>query len=143
MQHSADTVSCIYHNNKSASDESSASNNVSTENIVNSISELLIRSPNQLEVLFTERATKDIEKFHFPSCNIKCEYCLNFIDSSSTAKQAISGILQNDPRSVYRKNKCSDKLYFFEIDNMHITCWFDDMIAEVLRVKPINKVPNC
>lgn len=143
MQHYADTVPCIYHNNKNDSDESSASNNVSTENIVTSMKELLIRSSNKLEVLFTERAAKDIENFHFPSCDIKCEYCLNFIDSSSTAKQAISGILQNDPRSVYRKNKCSDKLYFFEVDNMHITCWFDDMIAEVLRVKPINKVSNC
>lgn len=143
MQHSGDTVPCIYLKNKNTSNESSASNNISTESIVNSMKELLIRSSNQLEVLFTERAAKDIEKFHFSSCDIKCEYCLNFINSSLTAKQAISGILQNDPRSVYRKNKCSDKLYFFEVDNMHITCWFDDMIAEVLRIKPINKVSNC
>ena len=104
---------------------------------------MLIKPSNQLEVLFTERATKDIEKFHFPSCGINCGYCLNFIDSPSAAKQAISEILKNDPRSVYRKNKCSDKLYFFEIDNLHITCWFDDMIAEVLRVKPINKFSSC
>lgn len=116
---------------------------MSSENSVNNIKDLLIRSSNQLQVLFTERAAQDIENFHFPSCDMKCEYCLNFINSSSTAKQAISGILQNDPRSVYRKNKCSDKLYFFEVDNMHVTCWFDDMIAEVLRVKPTNKVSNC
>lgn len=104
----------------------------------NCVSKLLTSPLSQLTVLFTERATKDIEAFH-PKCDKHCEYCLEFMDSLPAAKEAISEILQNDPRSVYRKNKCSDKLYFFEIDKLHITCWFDDRIAEVLRVRPVNK----
>lgn len=121
-----------------STDKACKNNVFETDTTTDSASKLLKEPSNPLQVLFTERATKDIVNFHAPSCDTNCEYCLNFIDSSSAAKQAITEILQNDPRSVYRKKKCSDKLYFFEIDKLHVTCWFDDRIAEVLRVKPIN-----
>jgi hypothetical protein len=59
-------------------------------------------------------------------------------------RQAIVDILQADPRSVYRKTKCSDKLYFVTVDKAHCTVWFeadeeqsDREIVEVLRIKPV------
>ncbi len=57
------------------------------------------------------------------------------------AFQAFLGeILAGDPRSIYRKDKCSDRLYFLELDGLHVTVWFDegehgDELAEVLRVR--------
>lgn len=110
-----------------------------TGSSTNSVKSMLKLPSNHLDVVFTDRAAKDIDKFHSPNHENKCDHCLDFIDGPSKAKQAIVEILQNDPRSVYRKNKCSDKLYFFEVDKLHVTCWFDDMIAEVLKVKLINK----
>lgn len=104
------------------------------------IGELLKMPSTHLEVVFTTRAEKDIEKFHSQNHNLKCNYCLDFIPGPIEAKQGIIEILQNDPRSIYRKNKCSDKLYFFTIDNLHITSWFDDSVVEVLRIKPIKEM---
>ena len=52
----------------------------------------------------------------------------------------VSEILAGDPRSLYRKDKCSDRLYFLELDGLHVTAWFDEdeqgnELAEVLRVR--------
>ena len=54
--------------------------------------------------------------------------------------QLLGEILSGDPRSLYRKDKCSDRLYFLELDGLHFTSWFDDgeegeLLAEVLRVR--------
>jgi len=62
--------------------------------------------------------------------------------SQQEAKQAIMNLLQADPRSVYRRNKCVDRLYFFTLDNIHITAWFDieSELVEVVKIKPyVNK----
>lgn len=134
---SKDEILSVYH--KKRDPERKDGDIFQTDTSINSVSKMLTISSHPLEVLFTERASKDLEKFHPSNHNEKCEYCLDFINGFSEAKQAIIEILQNDPRSVYRKNKCSDKLYFFEIDKLHVTCWFDDIIAEVLRVKPSSK----
>ena len=64
--------------------------------------------------------------------------------------ESIVSILHAEPRSSYRKQKCSDRLYFFTIKNtIHITAWFDEQyknnhehnvnsqaatLAEVLKV---------
>ena len=55
----------------------------------------------------------------------------------------VSEILAGDPRSLYRKDKCSDRLYFLELDGLHVTAWFDEdaqgnELAEVLRVRGLN-----
>ena len=40
-------------------------------------------------------------------------------------------------RSVYRKTRCSDRMYFTVVDGVHVAAWYDpDMDGmEVVRVK--------
>ena len=66
-----------------------------------------------------------------------CVYQLEMFSSPEEAKQAISDILKADPRSVYRRNCCQDKLYSFSIDTMNVTCKFEESTVEVLRVEPV------
>ena len=80
-----------------------------------------------LKISFTQRAINDLEKVILSS-NLKSRNCL---------KQAIMDVLQEDPRSNYRRDKCTDKLYFFTVDNVKVTCWFDEDIAEVLKIAQI------
>lgn len=48
---------------------------------------------------------------------------------------------------MYRKQKCSDRLYHVTVDRAHLTVWFDEdggdggaALAEVLRVQPASRV---
>jgi len=66
-----------------------------------------------------------------------CIYQLEMLSSPEEAKQAITDILRADPRSVYRRNCCQDKLYSFSIDTMNVTCKFEESTVEVLRVEPV------
>ena len=66
-----------------------------------------------------------------------CIYQLDMLSSPKEAKQAITDILRADPRSVYRRNCCRDKLYCFSIDTMNVTCKFEESTVEVLRVDPV------
>ena len=55
-------------------------------------------------------------------------------------RSLVSDVLAGDPRSIYRKDKCSDRLYFLELDGLHVTAWFDEdeegnELAEVLRIR--------
>lgn len=65
---------------------------------------------------------------------------LNFVKTWSEAKQAITNILQEDPRSTYRRTHCQDSLYYFTFDTLHVTCWFDDNMVEVVRIKLVTEV---
>ena len=49
----------------------------------------------------------------------------------------IRDVLRSDPRSVYRKTKCSDRMYFTSLDGVHVTAWYDPDIdgMEVIKVK--------
>ena len=106
-------------------------------------------SEDNLTVLFGERAMKDLDQF--PE------------ESRSKLRQTISVILSADPRCVentqlpmlsklqmnnyfpfrsrYRRDRCSDRLYFFEVsDQAHITVWFeqdegDSVVSNVLRIR--------
>ena len=60
------------------------------------------------------------------------------IEDPEEAERSISDILREDPRSVYRKSQCGDSLYFFAVDVLHVTCWFDTLTsAQVIRVQPV------
>ena len=48
----------------------------------------------------------------------------------------ITRVLAEDPRSTYRRQKCSELLYYFIVDCVHVTAWFEDEVAEVLRINP-------
>lgn len=86
-----------------------------------------------LEKTFTQPVT-DSELLH--ASNV-CIYQLDMLSSPEEAKQAISDILRADPRSVYRRNCCRDKLYSFSIDTMNVTCKFEESTVKVLRVDPV------
>ena len=80
-----------------------------------------------LKISFTQRAISDLEKVPLTP-NLK---------NKNDLKQAIMDVLQEDPRSNYRRDKCTDKLYFFTVDNVKVTCWFDEDLAEVLKIAQI------
>uniref|UniRef100_A0A671WV11 tRNA methyltransferase O n=1 Tax=Sparus aurata TaxID=8175 RepID=A0A671WV11_SPAAU len=58
-----------------------------------------------------------------------------FLRSPEEAAAAIRGVLSADPRSVYRRTRCRDRLFFFTLDTADITCWFGRGFAEVLQVR--------
>ena len=110
-----------------------------------------VRTPNwikakNIKINFTERSLQDINRLSkeedekFPE--------LEVIDS-------IKSVLQADPRSNYRKQKCSDRLYYFSLWNkIHVTTWFDEQkinknekehlvdetIAEVLKISLLSNM---
>ena len=77
-----------------------------------------------LKVIFTPRSLNDLENI----------LLVSKFTNKEDLRQAIVDVLQEDPRSNYRKDKCSDKLYYFNIDNVKITCWFDEDTTEVLKI---------
>ena len=78
----------------------------------------------KLKVIFTPRSLNDLENI----------LLVSKFTNKEDLRQAIVDVLQEDPRSNYRKDKCSDKLYYFNIDNVKITCWFDEDATEVLKI---------
>ena len=88
------------------------------------------------DVIFTDRASQQLEKFQN---HTDSEYSLNFLKNSSEARRAIADILLADPRSSYRRKSCIDRLYYFTVDTIHVTCWFDGSIAEVVKVQHISE----
>lgn len=98
---------------------------------------------SDIAVDFTPRSLKQLsafhpKSFHQSSPDTSCDYCFRMFESDQEGRDAIVSLLQADPRSVYRRNKCVDRLYFFTIDAIHITAWFDieTNLVEVVRVKP-------
>uniref|UniRef100_A0A3P8VIC8 tRNA methyltransferase O n=1 Tax=Cynoglossus semilaevis TaxID=244447 RepID=A0A3P8VIC8_CYNSE len=61
-----------------------------------------------------------------------------FLRSHTEAVAAVTGVLSADPRSVYRRTRCTDRLFFFTLDTADITCWFGQDFAEVVQVKPVD-----
>lgn len=87
------------------------------------------KSIDQLQALFSDVAQKDGYRFQS-----------KFVSSVNEAKEAITKILREDPRSVYRRKQCLDSLYYFTYDTLHITCWFEEECAVVVLIKPITDV---
>ena len=87
-----------------------------------------------LKVSYTGRAHQMLENL-FSQPRPLDSHC----KTSEDFEMLVSDILAGDPRSRYRKDKCSDRLYFLEIDGLHVTAWFDEdqgeEIAEVLRIR--------
>ena len=63
-------------------------------------------------------------------------YILQTFTSLCEARQAIVDVLQQDPRSVYRRNKCSREVYKFSIDNLNITSQCGGGKAVVIDIQP-------
>ena len=71
--------------------------------------------------------------------NKELPYILHTFSSVSDAREAIVEVLKQDPRSVYRREKCSREPYKFSIDNLNITCEFTDGKAQVMDIQPKEK----
>lgn len=93
-----------------------------------------------LDVRFTPHAEKELAEFLPAHLSGPCESDrpkFQFLCSPEEAAAAIRGVLSADPRSVYRRTRCRDRLFFFTIDTADITCWFGQGFAEVLQVRPV------
>ncbi|XP_070683912.1 tRNA (adenine(37)-N6)-methyltransferase [Pempheris klunzingeri] len=103
-----------------------------------------IREPpvGSLEVRFTPCAEKELAEFlpaHLSGSSESDRPRFKFLHSPEEAAAAIRGVLSADPRSVYRRTCCRDKLFFFTLDTADITCWFGRGFAEVLQVRPVEQ----
>nr|XP_020860205.1 tRNA (adenine(37)-N6)-methyltransferase isoform X2 [Phascolarctos cinereus] len=95
-----------------------------------------------LEVRFTPHAEMDLEHFSSEDSTGVNITSFKYFRSVKEAKCAIIDVLAADPRSVYRRKHCQDRLFYFSMDTAHITCWFGDGFAEVLRVKHTDTIEN-
>ena len=97
-----------------------------------------IKTPpfHKLSVRWTPTAEAQLNEFSVAAPDDR--YRLEFVKSTEEARKAVEDILKADPRSSYRRRKCVDRLYFFMVDVLHVTCWFndDESVAEVVRIKP-------
>ncbi|KAM9641656.1 tRNA (adenine(37)-N6)-methyltransferase isoform 2-T2 [Trichechus inunguis] len=84
-----------------------------------------------LEVRFTPHAEMDLRHL---SSDVG-QTAFKYFQSAEEAKHAIEAVLSADPRSVYRRKLCQDRLFYFTVDIAHVTCWFGDGFAEVLRIQ--------
>ncbi|XP_070779915.1 tRNA (adenine(37)-N6)-methyltransferase [Enoplosus armatus] len=103
-----------------------------------------IRDPpvGGLEVRFTPHAERELAEFlptHLSGPSERDRPRFKFLCSPKEAAAAIRGVLAADPRSVYRRTCCRDKLFFFTLDTADITCWFGRGFAEVLQVRPVEQ----
>lgn len=128
--HAADDKTCASQNLKIES--SSTCSQKSEIKSAKWISEAPI---SKLSVSITDRAKSQLQKFSKTAENP--DFRLKFLNSGEEALDAIRSILSEDPRSIYRRKKCGDSLYYFTVDVMHVTCWFDDDLAEIVRIQPV------
>ncbi|XP_054460796.1 tRNA (adenine(37)-N6)-methyltransferase [Anoplopoma fimbria] len=103
-----------------------------------------IREPpvSSLEVRFTPQAERELADFlpsHLSGPSESNRPRFKFLRSHEEAAAAIRGVLSADPRSVYRRTRCRDRLFFFTLDTADITCWFGQGFAEVLQVRPVEQ----
>lgn len=90
-----------------------------------------------LQVRFTPHAEKDLVQLSSEGEADARQASFRYFQSAQEARWAIEAVLAADPRSVYRRKLCRDRLYYFSVDRAHVTCWFGDDFAEVLRIKPV------
>ncbi|XP_054440929.1 tRNA (adenine(37)-N6)-methyltransferase [Pteronotus mesoamericanus] len=86
-----------------------------------------------LQVRFTPHAEMDLEHLGSEDGG---QASFKYFQSAEEARRAIEAVLSADPRSTYRRKLCQDRLFYFTVDIAHVTCWFGDGFAEVLRIKP-------
>ncbi|XP_008289858.1 nef-associated protein 1 [Stegastes partitus] len=95
-----------------------------------------------LDVRFTPHAERQLAEFlptHLSGPSESDRPRFKFLRSPEEAAAAIRGVLSADPRSVYRRTRCGDRLFFFTLDTADITCWFGQGFAEVLQVRPVER----
>lgn len=76
---------------------------------------------SQLTVTFKEKARSDLETIKQNQTTSS-----NDIDDKEDLESCIVRILQEDPRSVYVRERYSNQFYTFLIGKYHVSCKFDD-----------------
>lgn len=89
-----------------------------------------------LQVRFTPHAEKELGQLSLGGEPGVDQASFRYFQSAEEARRAIEAVLAADPRSVYRRKLCQDRLFYFTVDTAHVTCWFGDGFAEVLKIKP-------
>ncbi|XP_040818970.1 tRNA (adenine(37)-N6)-methyltransferase isoform X3 [Ochotona curzoniae] len=94
-------------------------------------------SPQSLVVPVGDCESRNDQQMPEPpsQCDGVGQASFKYFRSAKEAKCAIEAVLAADPRSVYRRQLCQDRLFFFTVDVAHVTCWFGEDFVEVLRVK--------
>ena len=66
-------------------------------------------------------------------------------ESLEEARISIKSVLQEDPRSVYLRQRWNNQFYTFLIAGLHVSCRFDDngSVVTVFRISPANKNCEC
>ncbi|KAG5848164.1 hypothetical protein ANANG_G00095540 [Anguilla anguilla] len=102
-----------------------------------------VRAPPvaSLAVRLTPHAETELRQFQPPGKTEPGRPSFRFLRGPEEAEAAIRDVLRADPRSVYRRTRCPDRLFYFVLDSAHITCWFGGDFAEVVRVRPAEPVP--
>ncbi|XP_035275354.1 tRNA (adenine(37)-N6)-methyltransferase isoform X2 [Anguilla anguilla] len=102
-----------------------------------------VRAPPvaSLAVRLTPHAEGELRQFQPPGKREPGRPSFRFLRGPEEAEAAIRDVLRADPRSVYRRTRCPDRLFYFVLDSAHITCWFGGDFAEVVRVRPAEPVP--
>ncbi|KAK3097278.1 hypothetical protein FSP39_008283 [Pinctada imbricata] len=126
--------------NKDTATKSDVSNTEDTSKI--KLADWISEPPtSKLTVRFTTNAERQLTAFTKDGQDP--HFTLQYLCSTREAREAICSILCADPRSVYRRKHCRDQLYYFTVDVLHVTCWFDEEFVEVLRIKPVAMVEHC
>jgi hypothetical protein len=88
---------------------------------------------HKLKVTFSDRAKAQLE-------NIEREN-----ENGENSETSIQTILQEDPRSVYLRERWGNQFYTFLICNLHVSCKFDDSAhtVSVFQVKSAGKLCKC
>lgn len=96
---------------------------------------------NPLQVQFTEKAQQQLSMFKCAADDIMNtdNWHVETLLSVDTVRQAIVHILQEDPRSIYRRNKCHKDPYKMSIDNVNVTCFFEEHTVKVISIEPKHK----
>lgn len=91
---------------------------------------------NTLQVQFTEEAQHQLSMFKYDVMNTDASnWLLDTPSSADTIKQSIIQVLKEDPRSVYRRNKCSSQPYKVTIDNCNVTCMFKEKTVKIISIE--------
>ncbi|XP_076996198.1 tRNA (adenine(37)-N6)-methyltransferase [Tamandua tetradactyla] len=88
-----------------------------------------------LAVRFTPHAEMDLLRLSSEGAPDLGGTSFKYFRSAEEAQRAIEAVLSADPRSVYRRKLCQDRLFYFTVDVAHVTCWFGDGFVEVLRIR--------
>ncbi|KAL9655101.1 hypothetical protein ABK040_008882 [Willaertia magna] len=77
-------------------------------------------------VIFSNSALESIDKFIKKS---------KFYDNSQDVKDVIENLIQLDPRSKFRREKCNEEIFAMYIDIFNIRCKLKDNVAHVLEIE--------